>query len=291
MTDKDLLGSISAITAAFLMGTLGLFVRNVSSSAQIITFSRLFLGLIFLTVLLFFSGRYKDIKKKPSLTIILSGIFQSLSILFYIEAIKNTTLSTAVILLYLGPIIGTGLGYFFLNERVRPLNIALILIAFSGTVLLLKFNFEFKSINIGYVLGISSAILYSFYFIANRKIDKDTPLISRSFFQFIFGTLAILPFLIIGKSGFVLHDIPYLISIGFIHGFLALSLLILALKNLEIVKCGTLLYIEPITATILGFIFFSEKLSMLQLIGGIMILGSGLIQIGIKPSVVIEKEH
>jgi hypothetical protein len=30
---------------------------------------------------------------------------------------------------------------------------------------------------------------------------------------------------------------------------------------------------------------------MLQLIGGIMILGSGLIQIGIKPSVVIEKEH
>jgi drug/metabolite transporter (DMT)-like permease len=109
MTDKDLLGSISAITAAFLMGTLGLFVRNVSSSAQIITFSRLFLGLIFLTVLLFFSGRYKDIKKKPSLTIILSGIFQSLSILFYIEAIKNTTLSTAVILLYLGPIIGTGL--------------------------------------------------------------------------------------------------------------------------------------------------------------------------------------
>ena len=291
MTDKDLLGSISAITAAFLMGTLGLFVRNVSSSAQIITFSRLFLGLIFLTVLLFFSGRYKDIKKKPSLTIILSGIFQSLSILFYIEAIKNTTLSTAVILLYLGPIIGTGLGYFFLNERVRPLNIALILIAFSGTVLLLKFNFEFKSINIGYVLGISSAILYSFYFKANRKIDKDTPLISRSFFQFIFGTLAILPFLIIGKSGFVLHDIPYLISIGFIHGFLALSLLILALKNLEIVKCGTLLYIEPITATILGFIFFSEKLSMLQLIGGIMILGSGLIQIGIKPSVVIEKEH
>ena len=88
-----------------------------------------------------------------------------------------------------------------------------------------------------------------------------------------------------------MHDIPYLISIGFIHGFLALSLLILALKNLEIVKCGTLLYIEPITATILGFIFFSEKLSMLQLIGGIMILGSGLIQIGIKPSVVIEKEH
>ena len=223
MTDKDLLGSISAITAAFLMGTLGLFVRNVSSSAQIITFSRLFLGLLFLTVLLFLTGRYKDIKKKPSLPIILGGIFQSITILFYIEAIKYTTLSTAVILLYLGPIIGTGLGYFFLNERVRPLNIALILIAFSGIVLVFEFSFEFGSSNIGYIFGIASAIIYSFYFIANRKIDKDIPLISRSFFQFIFGTAAMLPFLITGKSGFVMHDIPYLISIGFIHGFLALS--------------------------------------------------------------------
>lgn len=283
MTDNDLLGSISAITAAFLMGTLGLFVRNVSSSAQIITFSRLFLGLLFLTVLLFVTGRYKDIKKKPSLPIILSGIFQSIAILFYIEAIKYTTLSTAVILLYLGPIIGTGLGYFFLNERVRPLNIVLILIAFLGIVFLFEFSFEFGSSNISYIFGITSAIIYSFYFIANRKIDKDIPLISRSFFQFIFGTAAMLPFLIIGKSGFVMHDIPYLISIGFIHGFLALSLLISALQHLEIVKCGTLLYIEPITATILGLIFFSEKLSMLQLIGGIMILGSGLIQIGIRP--------
>ncbi len=279
---KDSLGSISAFTSAFLMGTLGLFVRNVSSNAQIITFSRLFLGFLFLAFLLLLTGRYKGIRMKLSLPIILSGIFTSIAILFYIEAIKYTTLATAVLLLYLGPIIGTVLAYFFLKERVRPLNVVLILIAFSGTAFLLEFNFEFDSNKIGYMFGIASAITYSFYFIANRKIDKDTPLIGRSFCQFLFGTIAIFPFLFVGKTGFAMHDIPYLVSIGFIHGFLALTLLILALKNLEIVKCGTILYIEPITATIFGWLFFSEKISMLQLIGGIMILGSGLIQIGFK---------
>lgn len=279
---KDSLGSISAFTSAFLMGTLGLFVRNVSSNAQIITFSRLFLGFLFLAFLLLLTGRYKGIRMKPSLPIILSGIFTSIAILFYIEAIKYTTLATAVLLLYLGPIIGTILAYFFLKERVRPLNVVLILIAFSGTAFLLEFNFEFDSNEIGYMFGIASAITYSFYFIANRKIDKDTPLIGRSFYQFLFGTIAIFPFLFVGKTGFTMHDVPYLISIGFIHGFLALTLLILALKNLDIVKCGTILYIEPITATMFGWLFFSEKISMLQLIGGIMILGSGLIQIGFK---------
>jgi drug/metabolite transporter (DMT)-like permease len=280
MVNKDYLGSASAFTSAFLMGTLGLFVRNVSSNAQIITFSRLFLGFLFLTLLLLITGRFKEIRMKLSMPIVLSGIFTSISILFYIESIKYTTLATAVILLYLGPIIGTVLAYFFLKERVKPLNVVLIIIAFSGTAFLLEFNFSFDLSKFGYIFGIASAITYSFYFIANRKIDKDIPLIGRSFYQFFFGTIAILPFLFFGKTGFIMHDIPYLISIGFIHGFLALTLLTLALKNLEVVKCGTILYVEPITATIFGWLLFSEKISILQLIGGIMILGSGLMQIG-----------
>ncbi len=278
---KDSLGSISAFTSAFLMGTLGVFVRSVSSDAQIITFSRLFLGFLFLALLLLLTRKYNEIRIKLDLPLFLSGIFMSLAILFYIESIKYTTLATAVLLLYLGPIIGTGLAYLFLGEQVKPVNAILIIVAFLGTAVLLEFNFSFNlESKYGYIFGITSAVMYSFYFVANRKIKEDLPLASRSFYQFFFGALAIFPFLFVRKTGFIIQDIPYLVLIGFIHGFLALTLLILALKHLEVFKCGTILYLEPITAVVLGWLFFSETISISQLIGGIMILGSGLIQIG-----------
>ncbi len=224
---------------------------------------------------------YNEIRVKLNLPLFLSGVFMSLSILFYIESIKYTTLATAVLLLYLGPIIGTGLAHLLLGERVKPINVVLIIIAFLGTAFLLEFSFSFNlESKYGYIFGITSAVMYSLYFVANRKIRKDLSLASRSFYQLFFGALAIFPFLFFGKTGFIIQDIPYLILIGFIHGFLALTLLILALKHLEVFKCGTILYLEPITATVLGWLFFSETISILQLIGGIMILGSGLIQIG-----------
>lgn len=276
------LGYISAFTSAILMGTIGVFVRNISSNAQIITFSRLFLGLLFLTILLLFTKRYEELKVKLTPHLFFSGVFMSLAILFYIESINHTTLANAVILLYLGPLIATVIAHFLLKERVELINIVLIVVAFSGVGFFLKFNFSFDlESNYGYIFGIISAIWYSFYIIANRKISKNIPIVSRSFYQFFFGALLISPFLFLGNTGFLLQDIPYLILIGFINGFLAINFLILALNYLKAFECGTLLYIEPIIATILGMIFFSEIITISHLIGGMMILGSGLAQIAL----------
>jgi drug/metabolite transporter (DMT)-like permease len=68
---------------------------------------------------------------------------------------------------------------------------------------------------------------------------------------------------------------------GFFNGGLAINFLILGLNYLKAFECGTILYVEPIIATILGMIYFSEIITISQLIGGIMILGSGLAQIAL----------
>jgi drug/metabolite transporter (DMT)-like permease len=187
-------GYISAFTSAILMGTIGVFVRNISSNAQIITFSRLFLGLLFLSILLLFTRRYEEVKVKLTLPLFFSGVFMSLAILFYIESINHTTLANAVILLYIGPLIATVLAHFLLKERVKLINIVLIVVAFSGVGFLFKSNFSFDlENNYGYIFGIISAIWYSFYIIANRKISKNIPIVSRSFYQFFFGALLMSP--------------------------------------------------------------------------------------------------
>jgi len=280
MKNKKSLGYISAIAAASLMGTIGVFVRNISSNAQIITFSRLFVSFLFLILLLFLSRRGKEVKVKLSFPLVLSGVFMALAILFYIESIKHTTLSNAVLLLYIGPLFAIGLAHFFLKERVKPINVVLMIIAFSGLAILLGLDSSFNlERNLGFVFGIISGIWYSFYIVANRKIEEKISIATRSFYQFFFGSIVILPFLFFGKTGFIVQDIPYLILIGFINGFLALTFLIFALKNLKTFEFGTMLYIEPIIATILGWLIFSEMITVSQLIGGIMILGSGIAQI------------
>lgn len=257
---KESLGYITAFVAAVLMGTLGLFVRHVSSSSELITFLRLFLSLFFLVILLVLTGQYNKIGvklNKTNVSLFMSGIFESFAILFYIDAIKYTTLSNAVLLLYLGPLIATAFAHIFMNERVRPVNLILVLIAFLGIPFLFEFNFSLDLENIyGYIFGILSAILYSLYIIANRKIAKDITTINRFFYQFLFGSLSIFPVLFLGDTRFIIQDVPYLVLIGFLNGFLALSFLIVALQNLEAFKCGNILYTEAIVATAIGWIFF-----------------------------------
>lgn len=274
------MGYSAALFATLLMGLVGLFVRKTVASEQIIALFRFGIGFVFYVIFLSATGNLHYAKARLSLPLVLSGIFMALCILCYIKAITRTSLANAAFLLYLAPLLATGLGSILLRERLKPINAALLALAFIGCLFILEFKVSLRvEESSEYFYGIASALLYALFITANRHIPQEVSVLARVFYQLLFGTLVILPFAGIAKMNLSYADLYWLVAIGFFQGFLASTLMISAIKFLQVQEYATISYLEPVIATIVGIVFLSEPLSLLQVVGGGIIMLSNLTQI------------
>ena len=131
----------------------------------------------------------------------------------------------------------------------------------------------------GYGWGIGSAVCYALFIVLNRNMPVEMPALTRSFFQLSVGALVVVPFLDSSILNLTSKDFYWLMAIGVFHGCIALPLVVLALKNLKAVEYGTISYIEPLVASLVGFTLYAESLTPLQFIGCAIVLFGGMIQV------------
>ncbi|NIP39412.1 MAG: DMT family transporter, partial [Candidatus Dadabacteria bacterium] len=121
---------------------------------------------------------------------------------------------------------------------------------------------------------------YAFYIVINRRISDAVDSMKRSFYQFFFGFIVLVPFVFtLENVSISLNDIYWLTGISFFQGFLAITFIIIAIKNLKAIEYGTISYVEPLVASLIGYLLYSEQLSMLQIFGCAIILVCGLVQV------------
>ncbi len=281
MGKTKIIGYVAAIISVMLTGAIGIFVRNISLNGSIITFARLGFGLVFLIFFLILKKDISSIKiKKISYSLLLTGFLMAMVSLSYINAINSTTLANAAFLLYLAPLLAVGLAAVLLKEKFTLINGGLICLAFFGLLFFLEFKISLKmSESKGYLWGIGSAIFYALYIVFNRKIPHEIPALTRTFYQLLFGAITMLLFLDDSIQSVTLKDINWLVAIGFFQGFLAILLLTVAVKYLKTVEYGTVSYIEPLVAALIGVVLYSESLTLLQFAGCAIIFSGGMIQV------------
>jgi len=93
------------------------------------------------------------------------------------------------------------------------------------------------------------------------------------------GAVVMILFLDASVLSVTVREIYWLIALGFFHGFLAFWMIIFALKHLKAVEYGTISYIEPLAATLIGYALYAETLTALQLTGCAIIFTGGMVQI------------
>lgn len=281
MTNSKLTGVSAAIISTLLLGSVGIFVRNISANAYIITFSRVVIGVFFIVLFLIIKKELKNITTiKFSYSMLMTGILLALGILCYTNAINNTSLANAAFLLYLAPMIAVAMAAFFLKEKLTIFNSLLLGFSFLGFLFIIEFKFSFNlDQSIGYLWAIGSAMCYALFIVFNRNIPASVPALSRSFYQLLFAVLVLLPFIDNSILNLSKSDYYWLFAVGFFQGFLATTLLVLALKYLKTIEYSIISYIEPLVASIIGYLLYSENLSLLQIIGCTIVLSSGMILI------------
>lgn len=285
---KNITGPALIILAGCFWGTMGIFVRKLSafgfSSIQIVSVRVTLAALAFCVVLLIkdrsgFRIAARDIP-------LFLGLGVGSVLLFavcYFTAITMMPLSVAAILLYTSPIWIMLMSVLFFREKLERKKIIALVLAFIGCVLVSGISGEGITLP-GLLIGLCSGIGYGLYSIlgtvALRKYSPYTVttyaflfaaagswLICRSaeMVSIFAGAAKLLPLLAFcGLTALVTAVVP----------FLAYTL---GLDTVEASRAGILATIEPMVATLIGILVFSEKLTVLSGIGILLILSAVII--------------
>lgn len=278
----DLLGILLTVLSALFMATIGVFAKITSLPASTITFFRLALGALFLALFLLFTRQGHLLRRWPTWPVLLSGVFLAGFILLYIQAMQFTSMANAVMVVYLAPLAAAIYAHYRLKEHLGPLGWVCIGLALFGFATMLEFHLDFTTTD-HHRPGLGLAVLamgcYAGFILVNRLISPSVPVMTRAFYQLAAGSLVSLPLYWNTVAAISWTTVPWILGIGLIPGFLAVTFAVVALSRVPAATFGTLAYFEPVAVIFFAWTLFGESLSPLQVTGCILIIGSGCLKV------------
>lgn len=281
---KSKLAYIYVIIGASLWGIIGLFVNDLSAagftSLQIVTLRVITAACLLVAYLLPLKPKLLKVKLKDIPLFLGTGI---LSIVFfnwcYFTAIKEVSLSVAVILLYTGPAFVVLMSRIFFGESLSRKKVIALFFTLLGCILVIRL-FPLDQITIsayGILIGLGSGFGYALYSIFGKVALKTYSSLTIITYTFVCASAALLPISGIGLdlSLFLSVDVWWsIIGLGFLPTALAYLLYTKGLSMIESGRASITATIEPLVATVLGVVVFGESLSYFQMLGFVLIIGA-----------------
>ena len=225
------------------------------------------------------------LKKKHLLLLILCAIFGDI-LYFAAEytAMDYIPVSMISIILAFVPMLSIVIE-IFVDKRVPNVIIVLgIAVCIIGVVMIIGVDFDeiFSGKWIGYLLAFSMVILWNAYNFITEKLSGDYEPYDLTFMQILTATILTLPFAIFGAPSSGDIDVSLIIGIlylGIVCGCLGFLIYVVAIAVLGPTPCALYSNFLPVTTAIFGWIFLGEKLTMLQILGGAIVIGSAAVVI------------
>lgn len=271
---------IQVFVAMAIWGSIGLFVKNIPFSSAQIALVRGFVGFVFILVFSIMTGRKVSVKniKANALILILSGIALGLNWILLFQSYKYTSISNATICYYFAPVIIMMLSPLILKEALNVIKAVCIIVALIGLGCIAGVS-KGTGIHdmIGILFGLGAALLYATVVFLNKKLSNITG-IESAMLQLGISAIALFPYVMLNKGIGVIHtsarSIVLLLLVGVIHTGVGFLIYFSALQKLTAQSVATLSYIDPVVAILLSAIIFKERMSVVQIFGGILILGA-----------------
>lgn len=278
-----LIGFIEIIAASICFGFLGIFGKlafnHDISVGELLAYRFLLAAFILWSVLLLFKPNWTEISGKQFLISGALGIFgYALFATLYFKAVEGLSVALAALLLYTYPLWVQAIA-FIMGERPSPWQLMCTSIAFIGLIFLL-----WGQINVGsalaFICGLGSAVAYAIYIVISEKYQKYIRPMTSSLYIISFGAAALLFFhnpSIERLESFSSTQVQIIFGIAVICTILPMTLVLGSLQKLKKTEVALLSMLEPLTAALASWAILGEGLTLLQLIGGFLILaGLGL---------------
>lgn len=272
---------IFILLAGSLWGLTGIFTRELlpyGIDGIRLTFARS----AFTLVVIFFIILFKDksllkIKLKDIWMFLGSGILSFLFFSFcYMNSISKNSLSAAAILLYTAPIFITVISIPLFKENLNIKKAVSLIAAITGCVLV-ACNGTITVTKIGLVYGIGSGLGYALYSIFGRIATEKYSSLTITFYTFLFATTGSAFFVNLKTLGGCFKSekaIVLTLLCSVLTTILPYLFYTRGLTKISPSTASIIATIEPVVASVIGFLFFSEELNIFGVFGIIIVIGS-----------------
>jgi DME family drug/metabolite transporter len=280
-------GQWSIIGAGALWGTTGVTTQAIyhSSAANALSVAFLRLAIAALVLLLLcwrlLGRRMWQIKRRDVLLMLCLGGMQAIFQYCYLAALPNCGITIATLIaLCVAPVLVVLFTALFQNERITPKILLALLCALGGTVLLTgtpSGGGSFPYLVRGILLSLLSAAGYAGVILGGRSLSGRYHTLQVNAASFVTGSLLLFVCSLVSMPlvfSYSTTDWLLIIYLGCIPTALSYVLFQAGMRTTPATLTSILTLSEPLTAAILAWIFFGERLNLIGILGALLLLGT-----------------
>ena len=272
--NKNLLGILLMTLGMFCLSINDITYKNLTMNFPVweAVFFRALSGSIISLVMVYRTG-ISSVKTKKPVRHFVRAFSAVGCVVLYIFGIKYLLLSENIAIAHSAPIIAALLALPILGEKIGIHRIVAIVIGFIGVLIIVKPGtdlFQLKSL-----LPIGSALFMASVYLSTRSLMNTE---SSTSIVFYYSFALLLTSLIFFPSDFIIPDafnLTLALSLG-IMGSLGHYFMSQAAKNADVAVTSPFEYTSFVFVGIMGFVFFSEIPSSSVVLGGTLIIISGI---------------
>ena len=273
------------VTSMLVFGTIGVFRRYIPVSSAFLAFFRGILG--GLCILAYTGLKKKDKKERIPFRILsglaVSGALIGINWILLFEAFSHTTVAVATLCYYMAPTIVMLLSPVLFREKLTGRKAACAAAAVIGMIFVsgVTEGGGSQGSNLRGVLeGLGAAVFYAAVVIMNKKI-RGIDAYRKTTVQLLSAGAVMIPYLLLtngfSTDGFTPGTVCLLLAVGIVHTGIAYVLYFGSMEGLRVQTVAILSYIDPVSALLFSAFLLRERLTVMNVIGAVLIIGSAVI--------------
>lgn len=275
---------IQFVLSMIIFGTMGLVVRYIDLSSSETALLSSSIGCLFLMIVFFMRKKtipWKLVKANACI-LFFSGITLGGNWMFLYQAYDHTTLTNATLGYYFAPVFVMILSPVILKEQLPTKKIICIGVAIVGMVMIVGNGVSASGTEdlLGIFFGLLAAACYAALMLLNKFIRLMGRL-EITIIQLGITALLLLPYVFFtegfGIFGVSKSSVPFIIILGIVNTGIGFWLFFSGMEKLKGQSIAMLSYVDPFVAILISAVILQEHMTIVQMLGGTLLLGSTFI--------------
>jgi DME family drug/metabolite transporter len=272
------MGFLLIVAAAVTWGTTGATMKLVAAGSPM---SPLLVGLIRVAVAApclclaarWLGGPIRPPARRDLGRVLVAGLAMGAFQACYFWGVAKTSVAVgSLIAICSAPLFIVLLAAVFLGERIDGRTGGALLAGITGATLLTIGPHGFGRLSPGFLAGIGLAlgagVSYATYAVMVKDVLRRVPPLTVAALTFTVATLSLLPVLLVEWAW------SLLVYLGVVPTAAAYILYVLGLRTTPVTVSGVLTLGEPLTATLLGVLFFGDRLGLPGALGAVLLFAA-----------------
>jgi drug/metabolite transporter (DMT)-like permease len=278
-------GYLKIVGAALIWGSVGVIVRGIDLPVMVLTLYRVIFASLAIYLYIASTKNHSILKVGQNIyRLVLMGVILTVNWVAFFYAIKLTTVANASLLTYTAPILVAILAPVFLKERLERITIITLGISLAGVFLIAWPSVGGAGSNdtAGFLWAALSSVTYAALVIIAKPMTGKANVLAIIFYEELTCSVVLLPSFLIYDFHVDIPTLLLLLMLGTIQTALAAGLYLSGLRDVKAQHVGIFTYLDPVGAMVLAALLLNEIPSIATLVGGALIVLSGILLVIIK---------